>query len=491
MENIVKKLACFLGVFGMLLLGLSCSDALDLEQKGEATEDIIYETVEDLQRGLNGVYIRYRIDNAGNGFGDAIWFNSIFTDNVKKGKANRGQGKEIFELNLNSASSSANLIWNNRLATINFVNRALRGADNVEQTIKDSETRDRFNHIKAQLLAWRAICHYDLFMYYTTNYTNDNALSTYIIDYVPTTSDQPFRRNVGEVVAFILQDFNEAKSLIDSSTNDPFLINPDVIDAFRARFALATADYNTAATIAQELLGKYPLAGRTDYVDLYQELGTSELIFGLYRRRESFLGIAHCWYNSGVSTDGNPWFYMSEQLYNLYLAGDVRIDEVLLHSTSDIAEKMFLIGKYPGRTGDALRNHVLVIRSSEMAFILAEVQARNGDFSSATTTLQNLINIRYAPNPVPVTENVSFSNINDALNRILLERRKELCFEGHRYLDLKRFGVGFTRLESDAQSFSLGTPTDLPAGDYRFTLPIPKSELNGNRNVVQNDGYTK
>jgi len=490
MKNIVKKyLYCFL--FLSLLGVVSCSDALDLEQKEDATEDIVFETVEDLQLGLNAVYIRYGIDNCGNGVGDAIWFNSIFTDNVRKGKSNAGQGKETYQLILESISDSPRRIWNNRYATINYANRVLRGAEKVQQTITNSEEQSRFDNIKAQLLAWRAISHYDIFMYYTTNYTDLDALSAIISDYVPEISDKPFRSNVGEVVSFIKKDLDDAKSLIDPATNDPSRINPDVIDAFRAKLALAISDYDTAGTIAQELLAKYPLATRSEYVDLFKDLGSKELIFELIRKRViNFNGIANSWYNSGVSSGGNPWFYMSEQLYNLYSQGDVRIDEVLLHSTSDVDTKMFLIGKYPGRIGDPLRNNVKVIRSSEMAFILAETKARAGDLSGAAATLQDLINIRYAPNPVPSTENVSFSNINDALSRILLERRKELCFEGHRYLDLKRFGAGFSRLPSDAKTFSFTTPTDLPAGDYRFTLPIPQAEINGNRNAVQNNGYT-
>jgi len=489
MDNIVKKYMYSFLFIG--LIGISCSDALDLNQKGEATEDIVFETVDDLQIGLNGVYIRYGVDNCSNGVGDAIWFSDIFTDNVNKGKSNAGQGKETYDLALSSSSDSPRRIWFNRYAVINYANRVLRGANKVEQTITSPQEQEKFDHIKAQLLVWRAIAHYDIFMYYTTNYTNQDALSAIIMDHVPEISEEPFRNKVSEVVAFIKKDLDDAEELIATGTSDPFRINKDVITAFRVKIALATEDYNVAGTLAQELLTKYPLASRADYKDLFEDLGNKELIFGLTRKRVSpFLGIANSWYNSGVGSGGNPWFNMSEQLYNLYLAGDVRIDEVFLHSTSDIDNKIFLIGKYPGRNGDPLRNDVKLIRSSEMAFILAEVQARNGDFSAAATTLQDLINIRYNPNPVPSIENVSFSNLDDALKRILLERRKELCFEGHRYLDLKRFGVGIDRLPDDAKTFSFTSPTILPAGDYRFTLPIPLAEINGNRNAEQNSGYT-
>ena len=85
-----------------------------------------------------------------------------------------------------------------------------------------------------------------------------------------------------------------------------------------------------------------------------------------------------------------------------------------------------------------------------------------------------------------------FNNLSDALNEILVERRIELCFEGHRYLDLKRIGgeigVGIVRETVDCESFSSPNCT-LAAGDFRYTLPIPTSEVEGNTLIQQNPGY--
>jgi len=488
MKNIIKKHRFIVLLFVMMFLWVSCSDALDIRQKGEGDRERVYNSVDDLQLALNGAYLRYGPDFNSNGDGDVILFNDLVTDNIKKGVSNAGQGVGIYQWTIETRSVVPRIIWSNRYATIKDVNVALSQTDRIEQTMNPNDQK-RFNNIKAQLLVLRAICHYDIFMYYTSNYADQNALSAIIMDYVPEVSDQPERNKVSEVVSFISQDLNQAKDLIDSATNDPFRINADVIDAFRAKLAIANADYNLAGTLAQELLGKYPLASRDDYKKLFEDLGNEELIFGLTRVRGNN-GIAGSWYTNATNVDGAPWFEMSEQLYNLYQNGDVRINEVLLDETSNISEKMFLINKYPGVDGDLLRNDVKVVRSSEMVFILAEAQARAGDFVSSGATLQDLINIRYAPNIVPSSENVTFSNLSDALNRILLERRKELCFEGHRYLDLKRFGVGINRLESDAKTFSPTTPTNLSAGDYRFTLPIPQTEINGNPNITQNNGYT-
>jgi len=68
---------------------------------------------------------------------------------------------------------------------------------------------------------------------------------------------------------------------------------------------------------------------------------------------------------------------------------------------------------------------------------------------------------------------------------ILLERRKELCFEGFRFDDLARTGSDIP-LVSPFQQTHRG-PT---YGSYKYAFPIPRVELNANSNMVQNYGYS-
>jgi hypothetical protein len=66
------------------------------------------------------------------------------------------------------------------------------------------------------------------------------------------------------------------------------------------------------------------------------------------------------------------------------------------------------------------------------------------------------------------------------------ERFKELVYEGHRFFDLKRRSLPVTRLAIDAPS---PAGTSLPAGNFRFTLPIPLPEVTANPTMTQNEGY--
>src|SRR5690554_1622720 len=75
MKNICKK--TFLSLFVIGLFTTSCSDAIDITQKGTATEEVIYRTLEDLQAGLNAAYLQYNPGGNANGNGDVILFNDL------------------------------------------------------------------------------------------------------------------------------------------------------------------------------------------------------------------------------------------------------------------------------------------------------------------------------------------------------------------------------------------------------------------------------
>ena len=122
-----------------------------------------------------------------------------------------------------------------------------------------------------------------------------------------------------------------------------------------------------------------------------------------------------------------------------------------------------------------------------MYLILAEAHALKAspDFVAGEGFINQLrASRRLAPTALP---NVSFASQQDAITKILDERRRELAFEGHRFFDLKRFNLGINRLDSDVLLNTFAQT--LEPGDYRFTLPIPQSAIFANQNLVQNPQY--
>ncbi len=74
----------------------------------------------------------------------------------------------------------------------------------------------------------------------------------------------------------------------------------------------------------------------------------------------------------------------------------------------------------------------------------------------------------------------------DDINIVVVKRIKELPFEGHRFWDLKRRGLPVVRVGADAQSVG---GTTLPAGNFRFLLPIPQTVMQAYPAMTQNPLY--
>ena len=122
-----------------------------------------------------------------------------------------------------------------------------------------------------------------------------------------------------------------------------------------------------------------------------------------------------------------------------------------------------------------------------MVLILAECEVASSNLAAAATLVRSIRTARATGQPLPV-----YATAQAAWADILLERRKELAFEGHRYLDIKRLAAlagnqGITRDNTDDDI--LDQPLTLPLSDYRFTLPIPQLEVAGNVTIQQNPGY--
>ena len=72
------------------------------------------------------------------------------------------------------------------------------------------------------------------------------------------------------------------------------------------------------------------------------------------------------------------------------------------------------------------------------------------------------------------------------LDAIRLERRKELCFEGHRWFDLRRQGMPEIKHTYKAEKGGAVYEYVLQQGDPMYTIPFPNSVVLQNRALVQN-----
>jgi hypothetical protein len=124
------------------------------------------------------------------------------------------------------------------------------------------------------------------------------------------------------------------------------------------------------------------------------------------------------------------------------------------------------------------------MRTAEMLLIRAEARAEQSRFTGANSAESdyNMLRMNRVMGHIPVV----FASQSDAINAIINERYLELAFEGHRFWDLKRRGLPVSRLATDAPN---ANAISLPANNFRFSLPIPQTELNANPLMKQNPGF--
>jgi hypothetical protein len=240
------------------------------------------------------------------------------------------------------------------------------------------------------------------------------------------------------------------------------------------------------------------------YRKMWVDADQGEILFALDRPNNR-INFSSRYNTNGSYFTGAPLYDMGRNLFDLYAtslgggAEDFRrwcfVDRSATISatpnTATRTSEVIVIDKYPGKTGSHTSNDLKVFRLSEIYFIKAECLVRSGDLAGAAALIRQVRQARsYTGGTVPTP---SYANAAAALADILLERRKELSYEGHRYIDLKRLGAdanvtGTDRSNQDAANSSATNPSNITVSDYRFTLPIPQAEININP-LVQNPGY--
>jgi hypothetical protein len=515
----MKKVFYILSFFLVLT---SCNDALEIVQDGEINDaNVAFQSVEDMQKFLNGsVYPAVNPTNE-------IFFTSLFTDEVGFGPSSVSTSDILtHRFVLNSTTSQPSGIWVSNYNIINKVNILLKGSTLINYNSLNDANKALYTGILVNARAIRAYAYLTLESYFSTNMKDPNALgvmlSTEPADIFNT--KLPRVKN-SEVFALIESDLQYALTNFNSSVVSTGVSAQHYFDKKASINAIAARYYNykgddvnakANATAAITTSGLTLSSGNgTAYTNMWKDAtaangGRGEILWSLYRPNSatgSWSNIAGLWTTNTTDINGSVNYDMSRKLFSLLNqlpGGDIRFDvfvdpsskfdQLYPNGPNAREDDVIVIDKYPGKLAPlasstmALRNDIKMFRLSEMYLILAEVAVHEGDLVTAATRVRS---IRGTRSKQSLAATITYTSPQQAYADILLERRRELCFEGHRYLDLKRMGVaagvGIDRDVYDDDNKTM--PLTLPASDYRFTLPIPLDEINANPNVQQNPGY--
>lgn len=398
-----------------------------------------------------------------------------------------------------SSTSSSNVAWKSPYIVIGRANRIIAAAEGG--ALSDAaEAKATIDQYAAEAKVLRALAHFDLVRIYGKPYTEDQgaSLGVPLVTGVLESNAKPARSTVAEVYTQVVKDLTEAISSNALATEtEPGYVSVWGAKAILSRVYLNMGDYANALSVAEDIIKNSGAAlwTRDQYFKAWDASTPNESEF-LFR-----LNVAGSTDNNDLNGIGN---LQQREGYKEMVATKKFVD-MLTSDPKDVRNDMFLtataakevatygtnkvfLNKLRGQGGN-LRNVTIVpiIRLSEVYLTAAECAFRNNDKTKAVEYLNDLVKNR-------TTTVASLATVdNITLERILIERRKELIGEGQRYFDALRNNETITRYTSEADKGwhkTLSKEAQSFDRDYfKAIAAIPQAEINANPNIKQNTGY--
>ncbi|MFV0592465.1 MAG: RagB/SusD family nutrient uptake outer membrane protein [Draconibacterium sp.] len=478
MKRILNKLIIVTGAVFMLA---GCEGFLQQEPVLQQTSELTLSTFEGLNNATVGAYTPLY---GANWYGGYFVLSSDMRGGNGKLKPNDA-GYQFDAYTWNYTAENTENLWSSAYTAIARANNVINAIPNYVGSDDEKATLQKY---KAECLFIRAIAHFDLVRLYAQPYSySKTGLGVPVV--IETKIDEPARNTIEEVYAQVVADLKEAESLFgtykrDGGSDPKGFATKEAAQALLARVYLYMEDWQNAATYATKVIDseKFEMWTADQYVTVSEnaegawgrETEGSEVIFSVY----GALGNSGYPGQVGLPYMTNPEYHgdacASDDLLNLYEEGDVRRD--LFYADPQgrpVYEGYFWTNKYPSKTGDGSTNNTPVLRLSEMYLIRAEAIYKGASISGVTA-LSDFNMVRTNRGLAARTSAIVLSDIS-------AERRRELCFEGHITFDLARRQEGLVRIDYDATSNQ-----NISFPDNKWAVPIPKSELNANENMVQN-----
>ena len=404
--------------------------------------------------------------------------------------------------------------WNNEYKKIFYANSILENADKVTG-LTDSEREA----IKREAHFIRAYDLWYLAQIYCLPYVSGNEDKQGLVLKTTTHFDEPLKRaTLKETYDFIEAELAEALKIDTPLEKIPgterwksFRANKAAVNGFAARYYFYLNDYTNALKYADIALGAH--SQLMDYnTDMKTAPPTTVNIGG---RTETI--IFPYTFQSGSGTvndfmfewkefmyfrmeeDHNWWYLPSEDLLSLYdQEYDLRYKYHIIPNYSCYVNVDAHIPAYVFFWKDRLPGGPT---TAEMLLIKAESEARGGNVAAAMTTVNRLRAVRMDKNAPADVINLSASSKEEAVRKILEERRREMPF-AKRLWDIRRLnynGDSFddvgditkTFYDFDLNNINRSTVKTYTLGknDTRIACPIPETEIVASDGTIEQNVY--
>ena len=396
--------------------------------------------------------------------------------------------------------------------------RKIKGANAIIDyigTVTGSE--DDINNVLAQAYALRGFFYLNLVNIFGQPYNeNPNALGV-PLKLTSGVEKEPLARNtVGEVYDQIVKDLLEAERLYNllpeaKQWKQNYRTSLPMVEMLLSRTYLYMENWEEAAKYAKKVMddSRFKLldlntiptteteSGVTTRVYTnYHSYGNSTEVIFPYGNVADWAGWVED-YPSEDSSTGElrlPYFRASDDLLSIFTDDDLRKERYIVRKEFNGELMPLAVGKLnvnnafrpTGGTGIFGRS----IRLAEAYLNYMEAKAmiakETGDGNARQEAIQALNDLRskrfaeaYAPNPEDIAD------ADKLVEFIHKERRRELCFESHRWYDLRRWGMPEIKHVWYATK-DTKTVYTLQAKDPQYTVPIPDVAKEKNINLEQN-----
>ncbi|MDQ1165377.1 hypothetical protein QE431_001695 [Flavobacterium sp. SORGH_AS 622] len=492
MQNFKEmKYSKYITLFFLIFSLQSCSDFLEQEPGTQTSIDELLQNKQGVLTALTGLYTEVEANVRGERFAvyaDLQGGNIKFTPTASG--TNRGQIspaanlEQVYSFDDLALTSNFKSFYDGSYDIINQANLILE----YTPALKDA-TEEEKKQIMAEAMTIRAYTHFLLAIVYSQDYNYSPDASHLGIIYntksIKTGIQYPARETASSTYSLIISDLKEAISnyssnlVLSGSTYSYFNVNS--AKALLARVYLQKSDWTNAYDTANDVITNsgVKLVEKDNYLAEWAktDLPVSEILleFSIPRDAEGTAGASMAGY----------FGYTSATIYNKYVASNDIVD---LYESADLRKQLFLTQPLQTLVNGVLtpvnynftkkfQNNAgyVAFRLSEMYLIRAEAayETNRADIAMADINI-----IRARANAALLTSTVNLKE------NILLERRKELCFEGHLFFDLARNHKNISRNDG-----CISTSCSVTYPSLKFVLPIPTFNTNLNPNLQQNDSY--
>lgn len=368
--------------------------------------------------------------------------------------------------------------WRDYYNNIYEANVVLGGIDHANGT--DEKFRMQ---VKGEALLVRAYCHFMLVNLFGKQYNASTAANDPGIPY--TTEPQKeniveYRRdNIQEVYDRIEKDaLTGAALLVDKKVKVPkYHFTKASAYAFLCRFYQYKEDWDKCI----------------QYGEMSQNLNSAIREFISDYNEINFIKNPDDYANSYCATDKPNILLMNEvKEYNSYITSGFYANEFQKTGYEDNDYRKKIYNLYYNTTPIYQCRKfqtppyaaVSLFTTEEVILNLAEayIRKKNPDYEKAIGLLNKIREKRFSPYTPLTLEDLSAGGGESGkavLDKIINERRVELCYEGYRWFDCKRFQLEIKH------TIETGTYT-LEGSDLRYVLQIPELELSSNPGMTPN-----